>query len=86
MGPGQKQQIDIKKTTPFTSEDGSQLFTEGVVFRKISRFLTGSPEDGLIPIPCFFSVQTGKIAVELLPADLREEFTNYNKDLDKKKK
>jgi len=86
MGPGQKQNIDIKQTTPFTSEDGSHLFTEGVVFRKVSKFLTASSEDGLIPIPCFFSVQTGKIALELLPQDLREEYKKYNQEIDKKNK
>jgi len=83
---GVKQNIDFKQTTSFISEDAGQLFTEGVIFRKISRFLTGQTEDGLIPIPVFFNAQTGKIALELLPQDLREEYKKYNQEIDKKKK
>jgi hypothetical protein len=87
MNPqGQKQNIDIKTTTPFTSEDGNQLLVEGVVMRKISRFLTGQTEDGIIPIPVFYDPKTFKIAIDLLPKDLREEYVKYNQDLDKKKK
>ena len=74
----QKQQlninIDIKNTQPVVSEDGNQVFAEGVLLRKVSRFVTGTQEDGLIPVPCFFDVATGKVLVELLPKELRAEF------------
>jgi hypothetical protein len=66
--------IDIKNTTPITSPEGNQVFSEGVILRKVSRFVTGTSEDGIIPVPCFYDVKTGKILVELLPKELRAEF------------
>jgi hypothetical protein len=72
--------IDIKATTPIVSEDGNHVFTEGFLLRKISKFLTGTPEDGIIPISCFVDLKTGKILVELLPKELREEYTKLNEE------
>jgi len=72
--------IDIKATTPIVSEDGNHVFTEGFLLRKISKFLTGTPEDGIIPISCFVDAKTGKILVELLPKELREEYTKLNEE------
>lgn len=66
--------IDIKNTTPITSPDGNQVFQEGVILRKVSKFVTGTAEDGIIPVPVFFDVKTGKVLVELLPKELRAEF------------
>jgi hypothetical protein len=66
--------IDIKNTQPITSPEGNQVFQEGVILRKVSRFVTGTQEDGVIPVPVFFDVQTGKVLVELLPKELRAEF------------
>ena len=43
--------IDLKNTTPVLSEDGNQLFSEGVILRKVSKFVTGTAEDGIMPIP-----------------------------------
>lgn len=74
----QKQQlnvnIDIKNTQPIISPEGNQVFSEGVILRKVSRFVTGTQEDGVIPIPCFYDVKSGKVLVELLPKELRAEF------------
>ena len=66
--------IDIKNTQPITSPDGNQVFQEGVILRKVSKFVTGTQEDGVIPVPVFFDVETGKVLVELLPKELRAEF------------
>jgi hypothetical protein len=66
--------IDIKNTQPITSPDGNQVFQEGVILRKVSKFVTGTQEDGVIPVPVFFDVVTGKVLVELLPKELRAEF------------
>jgi hypothetical protein len=70
--------IDIKNTTAITSPDGNQVFSEGVILRKVSRFVTGTSEDGVIPIPVFYDVVTGKVLVELLPKELRAEFEDDN--------
>ena len=68
--------IDIKNTTPITSPDGNQVFQEGVILRKVSKFLTGTSEDSIMPIPCFYDVKTGKVLVEMLPKEVREEYDN----------
>ena len=70
--------IDIRNTHPVLSPEGNAVFQEGVLLRKVSRFVTGTSEDGIIPVPCFFDVVTGKVLVELLPKELREEFENDN--------
>ena len=70
--------IDIKNTRPITSPEGNQVFSEGVILRKVSRFVTGTSEDGVIPVPVLYDVVTGKVLVELLPKELRAEFENDN--------
>ena len=80
----QKQQlnvnIDIKNTRPIVSPEGNQIFAEGVLLRKVSRFVTGTQEDGVIPIPCFYDVKSGEVLVELLPKELRAEFEKESND------
>ena len=70
--------IDIKNTAPITSPEGNQVFSEGVILRKVSRFISGTSEDGVIPVPVFYDVKTGKVLVELLPKELRDEFSDDN--------
>lgn len=74
-----KMNVDIKQTTPIKSEDGNQVFQEAVILRKASKFLVGTSEDAVIPIPVFIDVKTNKIVIELLPKELREEYEEYNK-------
>ena len=74
-----KMNIDIKQTVPIESEEGNQVFQEAVVLRKVSKFLAGTAEDAVIPIPVFIDTKTGKILTELLPKELREEYEEYNK-------
>lgn len=79
--PQQQLNIDIKTTTPIKSPEGNMVFQEGVILRKVSKFIAGTAEDGVIPVPVFFDVKTGKILIELLPKELREEFQElYDKE------
>jgi hypothetical protein len=73
--------IDIKETTPVLNEDNKQVFQEGMLFRKVSRFLSGTEEDSVISIPCFFDPTSGKVLIELLPKEIREEYKEYNNSL-----
>ena len=75
-----KLNIDIKSTTSITSPEGNKLFAEGVILRKVSRFVTGTSEDGVIPVPVFYDVKTGNVLVELLPKELRAEFEEESDD------
>jgi hypothetical protein len=72
--------IDIKNTQAITSPEGNHVFAEGVILRKVSRFISGTAEDGVIPVPVFYDVVTGKVLVELLPKELRAEFEKESDD------
>jgi hypothetical protein len=72
--------IDIKSTQPIVAPNGNQVFTEGVILRKVSKFVAGTPEDAVIPVPCFFDPTNGHVLVEMLPKELREEYETYNKE------
>ena len=64
--------ISLDKTTPLVYEScNGSVFQEGVVLRKASKFLTGTTQDGIIPIPTFYCVKCGHVNDEFLPADLR---------------
>ena len=68
--------VDIKASTPITSPEGNHIFSEGVILRKISKFVAGTTEDAIVPIPVMYDVKTGKVLVELLPKELRDEYAN----------
>ena len=68
--------IDIKSSQPITSPEGNHIFAEGVILRKVSKFVAGTAEDAIIPIPVMYDVVTGKVLVELLPKELRDEYAN----------
>ena len=73
-----KMNVDITQTTPMSSTEGNQIFQEAVVLRKLSKFLAGTSEDAVIPIPVFIDVKTGKILIDMLPKELKEEYEIYN--------
>jgi hypothetical protein len=66
--------IDLKNTQPISSSTGGKVFSEGVILRKVSKFVAGTSEDAIMPIPVFYDVVTGEIIQEMLPKELREEF------------
>jgi hypothetical protein len=74
--------IDLKNTTSILSKEGNQLFAEGVILRKVSKFVTGTSEDGIMPIPVFYDIKTGEILTETLPKELREEFESESNEQD----
>ena len=73
-----KMNVDITQTTPMSSAEGNQIFQEAVVLRKLSKFLSGTGEDAVIPIPVFIDVKTGKILIDMLPKELKAEYEIYN--------
>ena len=74
-----KLNIDLKNTRPVTLDE-NHVFVEGVVLRKVSKFITGTSEDGIVPIPVFYNPTTGKILIETLPKELREEYASYQNE------
>ena len=67
--------IDLTNTTAITSSTGGKVFSEGVILRKISKFVAGTTEDAIMPIPVFYDVISGEVVVDMLPKELRDEFT-----------
>jgi hypothetical protein len=65
--------IDLKNTTEVKNFNGGSIFQQGVILRKVSRFVAGTDEDALLPIPVFFDPETNKILTDSVPKDLREE-------------
>jgi len=66
-------QIDLKNTTGMKNTKGGSVFQQGVILRKVSKFITGTDEDALLPIPVFYDAESGLILKGSVPADLREE-------------
>jgi hypothetical protein len=60
--------ISLNKTTPIVCEEcGNDNFTQVVFLRKVSKFLAGTPQDGLIPIPSFACTKCGNVNEEFKP-------------------
>ena len=72
----QQPQIDLKNTSEVKTDSGSSIFQQGVILRRVSRFVTGTDEDALVPIPVFFDPTTNKILTDSVPKDLREELAD----------
>tara|TARA_B100000497_G_scaffold77963_1_gene87083 strand:+ start:253 stop:504 length:252 start_codon:yes stop_codon:yes gene_type:complete len=69
--------VDVKNTTKIETPDGGVVFQQGVLLRKVSKFVVGADEDALMPIPVFFDAKTGKILEATVPAELREEYKDH---------
>lgn len=66
--------LDLSKTTSLETATGGKVWNQGVIIRKVSKFVVGAEEDALIPIPVFYDPETGEILLETLPKELREEY------------
>jgi|TARA_R110000803_G_scaffold207129_1_gene274853 hypothetical protein len=65
--------IDLKSTTGFKNSEGNSIFQSGVILRRISKFVAGTDNDAIMPIPVFFDPTNNKIVGEGIPVELREE-------------
>ena len=70
----QQPQIDLEKTTIVPNDSGGELFKQGFILRKVSRFITGGDEDAVLPIPVFYDGSTGKILKDTLPPEIRDDY------------
>ena len=69
-------QVDLKNTTAIKTKKGKSIFQQGVILRQVSKFVAGTDEDALLPIPVFYDPNTGKILKGSVPKDLREELAD----------
>jgi hypothetical protein len=80
--------VRFDQTTGVICENcGSNLFTEGLYLRKVSKFLVAasSDKDQVIPVPTFFCVKCKHVNKEFSPLGMEEEtkggdeeMNNYN--------
>ena len=71
--PIQQPQIDLKSTEGMKNAEGGSIFKSGVILRRISKFVAGTDNDAIMPIPIFYDPSTNKILGEGVPVELREE-------------
>ena len=70
--------IDFKNTTSIEGFDGGQLFGQAFILRKVSKFVAGTDEDAMLPIPVFYDLETKKIIKDSLPKELRAEYEDIS--------
>lgn len=69
-----KLNIDLKKTTGVSCDEcANESFQEALLLRKVSRFLTGDAQDGVIPIPTFVCSKCGHINKDFYPKELSQD-------------
>ena len=66
--------LDLSKTTAIDTPSGGKIWQQGMIVRKVSKFITGTSEDAIVPIPVFYDPETGNILEDTLPKELREEY------------
>ena len=66
--------VKLEDTTSFTSPEGNKIFQQGVLIRSVSKFIAGTDEDAVMPIPIFFCPDTKKIVGLTLPPEIRDEY------------
>jgi hypothetical protein len=71
----QQQGIDVKQTSGITCiKCGCPTFNGVFILRKASRFVTGAPEDLVIPAPVMTCTNCGVICTEALDPNIRPLF------------
>ena len=66
--------LDLSKTTAIDTPSGGKIWQQGVILRKVSKFVTGTTDDALVPIPVFYDPETKEILDETIPREIREEY------------
>lgn len=73
----QQTNVDVKNTTSIETPSGGVVFQQGVLLRKVSKFVVGADEDAIMPIPVFFDPESGKILESTVPAELRDQYEGH---------
>ena len=69
-----KLNISLDKTQEIICEKcNHNVFQEGLMLRKASKFLTGTTQDALIPLPVFSCSACGHVNEEFLPEPLKNQ-------------
>ena len=72
INENQQQQIDITKSKPMICvECGYDVFIPGTKFRRISKLITNTPQDMIIPIEMLICGECGTINQDLIPEQIK---------------
>lgn len=64
----QQVNIDLKKTLPIVCEEcNNQTFSEALILRKVSKFVTATEKDSIYPIPTFVCTKCGHVNSDFMP-------------------
>lgn len=84
QGQGQttnQPKIDISTSKPITCADcGYDVFLPAVKMRKISKLITGTPQDVLLPMNVYCCGQCGAVLNELVPNEIKQLESQDKKD------
>lgn len=69
--------IDLKNTTAVETKEGNVVFQQGVILRRVSKFVVGADEDAVMPIPVFYDPISGKLLKDTVPAELRKDYEDH---------
>lgn len=68
-----KLNISLDKTTEIVCEScGGNVFRDGLLIRKASKFLTGTAQDALVPIQVFCCAKCGHTNDDFMPIELQK--------------
>lgn len=69
--------IPLEKTAAIVCEKcDNDVFKQEFLIRKASRFVTGTSQDAVLPIPVFICNKCGHINEEFIPPQLKTKETN----------
>jgi DNA-directed RNA polymerase subunit RPC12/RpoP len=71
--PPKQPKLDLKASKPMVCTDcGFDIFVSGAKFRTISRLVTSTPQDVIIPIDVYLCGDCGKVNEKLLPEEIKK--------------
>jgi hypothetical protein len=73
MEQGLPMGVNLNDARDMGCECGNKTFMPGYRFKKLSKIMTGQPQDTIIPIEMYLCTQCGKALQELLPLELRDK-------------
>ena len=72
--PPQQPKIDFSKATEMECQEcKGTVFIAGTKFLKVSKIVTGTPNDAIIPVELYLCGDCGEINEELLPKELKNK-------------
>jgi hypothetical protein len=71
--PQQQINVSLDKTVPLTCDKcGSEIFSEVLFVRKISKILIGAQQDALYPIPVFACAVCSHVNEDFYPKEIEK--------------